>query len=441
MKWLRPIHVLCACLVVLGIVGQTTAQDAAPEAAQDAAPTFLDQVDLTPLDEVAVYTQGRLKSFESFVRELMQFVTGGKSIDGHPLGVTYFDLMFRSSLYADKDFIYVKMKLMRYEISDALLKSVREDIDKTDFARVSPGVNREMMENHYADLEARMEIFRDTGLVSPQVLLDPTVDDVLRRMSTDLMRTASKVTALDTAMSIRRPDILRANFMAIASTESDDDPWFGPDQLRQVVSMRDATPEELAVIDAWTAFSSAWMSEDAAGVNAAARQLADALPMVNPGVYPEQGRLAAESWYFKAPAWAGGRNMVGVWLYYALAFVPLLLSVVFRWRGAHWIGMAIFLAAFALHTAAILLRWYVAQRWPNTNMFEAVTTAAWFGGCFAVLAEAFLWRMPLRGLIALGSAGASAVAMMAAKFMPTYLNPNISNRMPVLHDLWLYIHT
>lgn len=30
---------------------------------------------------------------------------------------------------------------------------------------------------------------------------------------------------------------------------------------------------------------------------------------------------------------------------------------------------------------------------------------------------------------------------MAAHFLPVQLNPNISNMMPVLHDVWLYIHT
>jgi len=30
---------------------------------------------------------------------------------------------------------------------------------------------------------------------------------------------------------------------------------------------------------------------------------------------------------------------------------------------------------------------------------------------------------------------------MAAYFLPVQLNPNISNMMPVLHDVWLYIHT
>jgi ABC-type transport system involved in cytochrome c biogenesis permease subunit len=74
-------------------------------------------------------------------------------------------------------------------------------------------------------------------------------------------------------------------------------------------------------------------------------------------------------------------------------------------------------------------------------MFEAVTTSMWFGGCLALVLELLVRRSPLRGLFALGSAVASMIALMCAHFMPVYLNPNISNKMPVLHDVWLYIHT
>jgi ABC-type transport system involved in cytochrome c biogenesis permease subunit len=74
-------------------------------------------------------------------------------------------------------------------------------------------------------------------------------------------------------------------------------------------------------------------------------------------------------------------------------------------------------------------------------MFEAVTTAAWFGGCLAIAMELIARRLPMRNLFALGSATASMCAMMAVKLYPLSLNANISNMMPVLHDIWLYIHT
>jgi ABC-type transport system involved in cytochrome c biogenesis permease subunit len=47
----------------------------------------------------------------------------------------------------------------------------------------------------------------------------------------------------------------------------------------------------------------------------------------------------------------------------------------------------------------------------------------------------------MRGMFALGASVASMVALMAAALLPAQLNPNISNMMPVLHDVWLYIHT
>jgi cytochrome c-type biogenesis protein CcsB len=100
-----------------------------------------------------------------------------------------------------------------------------------------------------------------------------------------------------------------------------------------------------------------------------------------------------------------------------------------------------FFGAFAMHTFAVMLRWYVAQRWPNSNMFEAVTTAAWFGGCLAIVLEIALRKSPMRNVFALGSAAASMCALMAVHFLPLSLSPNISNMMPVLNDVWLYIHT
>ena len=47
----------------------------------------------------------------------------------------------------------------------------------------------------------------------------------------------------------------------------------------------------------------------------------------------------------------------------------------------------------------------------------------------------------MRSLFPLASAVASMVALMCVHFMPVQLNANITNKMPVLHDVWLYIHT
>jgi len=50
-------------------------------------------------------------------------------------------------------------------------------------------------------------------------------------------------------------------------------------------------------------------------------------------------------------------------------------------------------------------------------------------------------RLPMRNLFALGSSVASMCALMAVHFFPLSLAPDIRNMMPVLDDIWLYIHT
>jgi cytochrome c-type biogenesis protein CcsB len=162
--------------------------------------------------------------------------------------------------------------------------------------------------------------------------------------------------------------------------------------------------------------------------------MARVLPVLQPAVYPSQKKLGWESWYFSSG------HMTWVWLVYLVSLIFLLAGVVYRWETARWVGLSVFLIAFGLHTFALGLRWYVSGRWPNSNMFEAVTTAVWFGALLAIVLELLAGRSALRNLFALTGAAASMVAMMAAHFLPE-LDPNISNRMPILHDIWLYIHT
>jgi ABC-type transport system involved in cytochrome c biogenesis permease subunit len=50
-------------------------------------------------------------------------------------------------------------------------------------------------------------------------------------------------------------------------------------------------------------------------------------------------------------------------------------------------------------------------------------------------------KSPVRNLFVIGASCAAMVALMCGHFMPVQLNSDIGNIMPVLHDVWLYIHT
>ncbi len=390
------------------------------------AQTFQEQVDLSPFDSVAVQTEGRLKSFGSFAHGEMGFVSGPRKINGQSPEFTFLDMLFRPEAYEDADVIYVKAPIVRKPIADALVL-------------VDPS------------LAERMDGFIKSGLISEALLKRPEVQPVMQQMQSDLLRTAKAMDSVRGARTVMRPDFLLRELRVIPSpSDKKDQQWSSMREIMLLAADPGAlkasgtTATPIAGIDetkqrecaaAWKSLVEGWTNGDAVVVNKSLASIAAILPSINPGAYPDANRLRWESWYFS------NGNLVWIWLVYALSVTLLLLGLVYQWRGARVAGIAVFVIAFALHSCALGLRWWISSRWPNSNMFEAVTTSAWFGGCAAVILEIFMRRRAAAGMFALASGFSSAVALMAAHFLPIQLNAQISNMMPVLHDVWLYIHT
>ena len=413
---------LWAVLGMLLTASPSLAQSAADEAAPPAS--FAEQVDLGPLGAAAVLVEGRLKSFGSHASATMYSICGPRRIAGQSPAFTYLDLMIRPEAYANADLIYIKNKSVRQRIADTLVAA-------------DPG------------LESRLAVSVKSGLFSQALLNRVEVQELLRVLEADLVRTARPVSEIRGALFVAEAAQLLSRLRMIPPTEGEGETrWHGLDEL--VLPAADAAPGEISLLPSieglspeaardirrsWRDLVESWRQGDAESANASIAAFAAALPGINPELYPERSRLAWENWYFEQG------NLTWIWLVYLASVAVLLVAVVYRWPKALWFGYAVFATALALQTFAVGLRWYVAGRWPNSNMFEAVTTAAWFGAVAAIALELWVRRTPLKGFFALGAAVACMVALMSAHFLPVQLNPNIGNMMPVLHDVWLYIHT
>ena len=114
-------------VLVLSATVSATVPTAPPEATaapeSPASTTFANQVDLEPLRSLAVHTDGRVKSFETFARGMMRFVSGRHRIDEQEHTFTYLDLMLRPERYADRSIIYIKKKLVRTAVSYTHLRA------------------------------------------------------------------------------------------------------------------------------------------------------------------------------------------------------------------------------------------------------------------------------------------------------------------------------
>jgi len=190
------------------------------------------------------------------------------------------------------------------------------------------------------------------------------------------------------------------------------------------------------IVDSWSAMVEAWQASNFEQVNINLVELSVLLPDLanNTEIYPSSRKLQLESLYFRLG------NLTSIWIIFLIAIVLLLMAFVYRFEKVGSFGLWLFAIAVTLNTVAVIWRWYVSGRYPNTNMFEAITTAAWMGCLFCGLMEYAVRRKNMRYLFALGGSTAAVVALLATRLYPLELNPHISNRMPVLHDVWLYIH-
>ncbi len=385
--------------------------------ADESALPFAKRVDLTPLATIAVQADGRLKCLSSFASEMMRVVSGPRAIaDQDPL-FTYLDMLFHPKAYREADVIFVKSAPSRVRLADAL-------------RRADPS----------AEMALRMESFEASGLISEEFLSQEAVLAVLEEMQVDLVRSAKVVDAIESALRVKDPRFLLSRLRIIPRGDGAmQRPWHGITTViiaeEQASALDVPVQAREAVAAAWKQLVNGWLEGDATMVSSAATALAAELRSIDPNGYPDLRRLQWEHWYF------ANDHMTKTWIVYLAASILLLLGVVWKWPRARTAGTIVFALALALHTIAVLLRWYIAGRWPNSNMFEAVTTAAWFGCVAALVLEYVSRRSAMRSFFALGAAVSAMVALMAAHFLTVQLNPDINNMTPVLHDVWLYIHT
>ncbi|HIB02087.1 MAG TPA: hypothetical protein EYO31_09595 [Phycisphaerales bacterium] len=276
------------------------------------------------------------------------------------------------------------------------------------------------------EVEQRMNVFMSKGLVSREILQEQAVLALLNRLRHDVLRFATPVEQIEGAMNATNPQILW-NALKIIPPASGlfHQPWelIGPN-----------TNEEILI--AWEKLILAWQNEDSKGVNNQLKSLSVLLPLLASGseIYPPSSKLKLESIYFRMG------NFTSIWLVYLISIVLLLMAFIYRFKRVGKLGIAIFVFAVLLNTMTVVWRWYVSGRYPNTNMFEAVTTAACMGGLFGILMEYLVRRTSMKYVFSIGAAIAAMVALLAVRLYPLELNPHISNKMPVLHDIWLYIH-
>jgi cytochrome c-type biogenesis protein CcsB len=129
-------------------------------------------------------------------------------------------------------------------------------------------------------------------------------------------------------------------------------------------------------------------------------------------------------------------RLIHIYLYVGLILLIIQLVYLFLPRiSIRYFSMAAILVvslAFVLHTAGLALRWYVSGHAPLSNGFEALSFVAWA----TVLAGLIFSRKS--SLTVSTTAVLSALILMVAHL--SWMDPQITNLVPVLKSYWLVIH-
>ncbi|WP_294958837.1 cytochrome c biogenesis protein CcsA [Sulfurovum sp.] len=150
-------------------------------------------------------------------------------------------------------------------------------------------------------------------------------------------------------------------------------------------------------------------------------------------VMPSRKHIEMEIWYNKLGLFG---KLVPVYL--LLGLLLLMFSFIhvvkpnFPMKWIMRISWAVLIAAFALQVAGMGIRWYIAGHAPWSNAYESII----FIAAATVLAGIILAR---RSPFALAGTAILAGVTMGVAHM-NFINPEITNLVPVLKSYWLMIH-
>ncbi|WP_037324719.1 cytochrome c biogenesis protein [Salinimicrobium terrae] len=150
-------------------------------------------------------------------------------------------------------------------------------------------------------------------------------------------------------------------------------------------------------------------------------------------VHPGEDKLNIEILYNKLNL---GNRLFGI--FWILGTVMLILAIIKlfsqpKWVRYTWIGgLAVAWAGLALFTIHLGLRWYIAGRAPWSDGFEMLVFVAW-----CILLFGLIFEKKSHFTVPLGILFSGTLLFVA--FLD-WLNPEITNLMPVLHSYWLKIH-
>lgn len=342
---------------------------------------FSRRVDLSPLRDLAVQHNSRIKIIDTLARETIGSManrnnyydvrndtsSAGNSLTRLPYDplFTFLDMIIDPAYYVDRPVIGVNYLPLRDAFLDKLFK------------HESP----------------EWEAWRRVGRLSP------------RQIATNIREVASAPASMNDPMqkalgqaheAVQLFSGMEQNLLLVPAKHVDE-PW----------SHLGSLPADSAAARALRELGTAWRKGDAAGVSVAARTLAAELPKMGPETYPTTRRGIELAYNSTKPF------DKGMW-FYAGALLSLILAFGTGRRWLLWTGVGFLTVAVALHGFGFAARCVIAERFAIQNQFESMTGVS----LFAAIVGVGLAIFRKQAIFAAASSAVGFLILIAATQMP-----------------------
>ncbi|WP_295054197.1 cytochrome c biogenesis protein CcsA [Sulfuricurvum sp.] len=209
--------------------------------------------------------------------------------------------------------------------------------------------------------------------------------------------------------------------------------WDATIEALQTLSPKEGEIVRLLAISYFGSIDQAMKSGDWSKADEALTHIEKYQRFVGASVYPSEMKSKVEIFYNKSNIFEQ------LWpLYFVVGFTLLILSFIkiikptFREEWLSKVSFGLLVLFFAAHTAGLVMRWYIAGHAPWSNGYESMIYIGW-----ASVLAGFIFSS--RSMITMAATAIMTGLILFVAHL-NWMDPQVTNLVPVLQSYWLAIH-
>ncbi len=222
-------------------------------------------------------------------------------------------------------------------------------------------------------------------------------------------------------------------FKLFAKPNDENNKWFATVESLQTFDPQDGMRVREVAVAYFKGIEDAMSSGDWSKADKAITKIAGYQKTYGSEVYPSENKIAAEVFYNKYNIF---EKLMPYYL--VMGLVLLVLSFIqiiqpkFKLKIFSKSAMVFLIVLFVFHTIGLILRWYISGHAPWSNGYESMIYIAW-----ATVLAGFIFSR--NSAITLAATGVLSGLILFVAHL-NWLDPQVTNLVPVLQSYWLSIH-